>query len=170
MMPWRNGMYVLLLFGILALQSGCGDTAPERRDGYGARSPEATKGIGPLGLRSQNGTARVGSEQLTRIAEQVPGVEGAIVALNGDTVVVGLSVDDSGKRRIVEKQVMSQLLWQYPEYDYYVTSDESLVERVRSANRNGGQYGMQSIAMNDEISAIADEIARTMIKPQHIKR
>ncbi len=172
MMPWRNVAAMLLLTGALALQTGCGDVNDDRVKTGAMRESQSgngnQQGIGQLGMRSANGgTARVGSDQLIRIAEQVPGVEDAILAMSGNDVVVGIQVDNEGKRRIAEKQVVSQLMWQYPEYDYYVTSDSELYNRVRTASRNQttGQYRTKSVASDNEISSIVDAIARKSVKP-----
>ena len=172
MMPLRNAAVTLLLAGVLALQSGCGDAASYRtndRSMPGAPQEIKSNGVGPMSMRSlSGGAARVGRDQLTRIAEQVPGVEQAVVAMNDEEVVVGIVVDSDSKRRIAEKQVVSQLLWQYPEYDYFVTSDQKLVDRVRAANQNQsvGQYQTRSVDSNNEITSIADEIARQMAGPR----
>ncbi|MDQ6419957.1 YhcN/YlaJ family sporulation lipoprotein [Paenibacillus sp. LHD-117] len=166
MMPLRNVTYTLLLTGVLALQSGCGDVMPDRNDENGMRTE--TNRLGQLSMRSPNGgVARVNRDQLTRIAEQVPGVEQAVLAMNDKDVVIGIKVDNAGKRRIVEKQVYSQLLWQYPEYEYFVTSDEALFDRVRTANKNQtvGQYHTKSVTSDNEIKTLADEITRAMVKP-----
>ncbi|MHA6483181.1 YhcN/YlaJ family sporulation lipoprotein [Paenibacillus sp. strain BS8-2] len=172
MMPWRNIAAMLLLSSALALQTGCGDRVDNQRStdlmpNHAANS-NASRGIGQLSMRSQTGgTARVGSEQLIRIAEQVPGVEKAILAMNDNQVVVGIQVDDQGKRKIAEKQVVSQLMWQYPEYDYYVTSNNDLFDRVRTASQNQmkGQYRTRSVTSDKEISSIVDEIAKQSVKP-----
>lgn len=172
MMPWRNVAATLILSGALALQTGCGD-GRDSRDESGAmrEAKEGTgnrQGIGQLSMRSEDGgVARVGSDQLIRIAEQVPGVEDAILAISGKDVVVGIQVANEGTKRIAEKQVVSQLMWQYPEYDYYVTADSELYNRVRTASQNQttGQYRIKSVASDNEISSIVDAIARKSFRP-----
>lgn len=172
MMPWRNTAALLVLSGVLASQTGCGDIT-DNLDGAGVEmysTPEAGKrqGTGQVDMKSANGgAARVGSEQLIRIAEQVPGVDHAILAVSGNEVVIGIQVDNQDKSRIAEKQVVSQLMWQYPEYNYYVTADTELFDRVRTASQNqsAGQYRTRSVTSDNEISSIVDEIARRSVRP-----
>lgn len=105
------------------------------------------------------GAARISESQLARIAEQVPGVERADVAMNGTDVLVGIELDDNASnRRIVEKQVNSALLWQYAEYRYHVTSDEALRSKIRAAGgrKSNGGYSMQMF--DQDIKALARTI------------
>jgi hypothetical protein len=106
-----------------------------------------------------NGTAqRINADQLARIAEQVPGVERADIAMNTEDVLVGIEVDNLGKRRIIEKQVTSALLWQYPEYSYHVTSAETLRSKIKAAGSR--KKGIQAQMFDQDIDALAHAIDR----------
>ncbi|MCR2807958.1 YhcN/YlaJ family sporulation lipoprotein [Paenibacillus soyae] len=103
-------------------------------------------------------SARINADQLADIAEQVPGVERADIAMNTDDVLVGIEVDNVGKRRIIEKQVTSALHWQYPEYRYHVTSDEALRDKIKAAGAR--KKGIQAQMFNQDIDALAQMIDR----------
>lgn len=101
---------------------------------------------------------RINADQLAQIAEQVPGVEQADIAMNTADVLVGIEVDNLGKRHIIEKQVTSALHWQYPEYSYHVTSDETLRSKIKAAGAR--KKGLQAQMFNQDIDALAQAIDR----------
>ncbi|RIX52974.1 hypothetical protein D3P08_09975 [Paenibacillus nanensis] len=168
----------LLLCGGLSLASGCGNgNADNQNNGMEARGvrPNAltpSNHTPPGGYKAtpddrnqmpgtvQNGTnqgARVNEAQLAHIAEQVPGVERADVAMNGTDVLVGIELDNSGSRGIVEKRVTSALYWQYGEYRYHVTTDEDLRSKIKSiSGRKNGGYN--ALMFDRDIQSLASQI------------
>lgn len=176
----------LALSALLAVTSGCG--AANNEDGVSQNNyrghsvdPKALSAQDdrpPLsyrtvpdeageGQRSREPHHRVNDEQLATIAEGVPGVEHAKVLMNDVDVVVGIQVDDTGKRQIVEKQVYSALRWQYPEYNYHVTADDTLFEQIKTADSGAGRSGerVRMQALNDQMEVIIRAIARSMTRP-----
>lgn len=156
---------LLVLGGILAIIGGCSNSgAPdpiERQGEYQERSlrqnaltPRGNVPTEEMGNRRLN---RIQSDQLARIVEQVPGVERAQLAMNATDVLVGIEVDNPGKRRIIEKQVFSALIWQYSEYNYHVTSDEKLLEKIKSVNARKAD-GKDAQMINRDIEALARSI------------
>ncbi|WP_138754842.1 YhcN/YlaJ family sporulation lipoprotein [Paenibacillus sinopodophylli] len=81
-------------------------------------------------MRSQDmGTAQ-SAKQLENRADGVTGVDKVQVVLLKKDAFVALTVNDRGKRFIIEKQVYAALKGQYPAYEIYVTSDEGLRKRI----------------------------------------
>lgn len=76
---------------------------------------------------------RVNGSQLATIAEHVSGIRHADVLMYNNDVVVGIHPDNSGKDKMLEQQVYSALKWQYAEYNYYVTADPDLRNRIKEA-------------------------------------
>lgn len=177
----------LLLSGSLSLASGCGngntdnnlnETGTEGNvrqnairplsnappGGYNATADDNNQIPGAV-LNGNEQGARISEAQLARIAEQVPGVERADIAMNGTDVLVGIELDDNASnRRIVEKQVTSALLWQYAEYRYHVTSDEALRSKIKSAGgrKSDGSYSAQMF--DQDIKALARRIDQSMTR------
>lgn len=171
----------LLLCGGMSLASGCGNentgnngtgTADGVRPnalgllnnappgGYNA-TPNDRNRI-PNAAANENGqVARINEAMLARIAEQVPGVERADIAMNGTEVLVGIELDNADNRHIVEKRVISALQWQYPEYRYHATSDETLRMKIKSARqRKTGNYRAQMY--DQDIKALARTIDQSL--------
>lgn len=136
----------LVLSGALAIAGGCGN-ADELEHSSKNKA----------GIKVDRSEGRIQAHQLARIVEQVPGVERADVAMNGEDVLVGIEVDNPGKESIVEKQVVSALLWQYSEYHYHVTSNETLREKIKTVGaKKAGGY--QAQMFNQDIKALANAI------------
>ncbi|MBH5319281.1 YhcN/YlaJ family sporulation lipoprotein [Paenibacillus sp. GSMTC-2017] len=176
----KTVMSALLLGGILATASGCtsGQTNHNERgtvkpNGFATPSqmPHVANKTTPndkhkLHLSSKNydEVGRINRNQLARIVVQVPGVEHADVVMNSTDVLVGIGIDNIGKRKIIEKQVYSALQWQYPEYKYYVTSDEELHKKIIAVNERA-ENGYNTQLFDQDISAIAKAIAYSQTKP-----
>ncbi|MGO4546478.1 YhcN/YlaJ family sporulation lipoprotein [Paenibacillus sp. 2TAB23] len=74
------------------------------------------------------------AKQLENRADQVTGVGKAAVVILKKDAFVALSLDENGKKTIIEKQVYAALKGQYPAYDIHVTADEGLRERITELN------------------------------------
>ncbi|MFD0590810.1 YhcN/YlaJ family sporulation lipoprotein [Paenibacillus sp. GCM10027627] len=111
-----------------------------------------------------NGELRVTPDQLARIAEQVPGVDKANIVMNDRDVLVGIEVDDIGKRKIIEKQVTSALHWQYAEFDYHVTADETLRNKIISVSSKTAKGHERKDLLNRDIDALAKVIDQSIVK------
>ncbi|GKU80262.1 YhcN/YlaJ family sporulation lipoprotein [Paenibacillus sp. L3-i20] len=175
----KRAVSALLLGGILVVSGGCG-MGGANNEGQGTVKPNtfvsptrlpytAHKTVpedkNKLHMRSQSnmGEGRINRDQLVRIVEQVPGVENADIAMSYSEVLVGIGIDNIGKRKIIEKQVYSALQWQYPEYNYYVTSDVELHEKIKAVNvRAAKGYNVQMY--EQDISALARAIAHSLTR------
>ncbi|MEK3884142.1 YhcN/YlaJ family sporulation lipoprotein [Paenibacillus sp. PL2-23] len=169
---WMVSLSALLLTGALA--GGCGHYDGNRSDSdnelrqnkrgeaemlsSGDYPPRPADSVRTPGVMESGQGERINAEQLAHIAEQVPGVERAAVAMNTTDVLVGIEVDNTGKRRILEKQVMSALHWQYPEYRYHVTSDEMYCGKIKAtASRKNG---IEAQMYNQDIEILSRSIDR----------
>jgi|GEM_PF-2844433 len=98
-----------------------------------------------------NGTANNANgsrmKQITDLAEKVQGVNKAVVLVNNNDCVVALDTNNKNTAGI-EKNVRNQLKKKFPSYDFHITSDKKLSERVNSLNTrftNGNGYNSNGL-------------------------
>jgi YhcN/YlaJ family sporulation lipoprotein len=77
-----------------------------------------------------------GAGQLENRAERVSGVKEATVVVHNKEAIVGLDIDNIGKKAIIEKQVYAALKGQYPAYNIHITSDGNMHQKLKSMNKN----------------------------------
>ncbi|MHA7965621.1 YhcN/YlaJ family sporulation lipoprotein [Paenibacillus sp. CAU 1782] len=123
----------------------------------------------PLGTGMENGSnagTRVTPSQLAAIAEAVPAVESAVVLMTDTDVAVGITLQQNGNRRIIEKQVISALHSQYGEYNYHVTADAQLYRIIQSGDHKALDSGdrVRIAALNGTMNELIDDIAKTQIR------
>ncbi|REK74516.1 YhcN/YlaJ family sporulation lipoprotein [Paenibacillus paeoniae] len=177
-MPIRTSLSIVILSSALVLGGGCGNEP----DDYTNRERNVKQNaIKPLNRITSDGKAtpddgarapiaetnpkqnRINHDQLAHIAESVPGVESAIAVMNDTDVLVGLQIENIGKRKMIEKQVTSALNWQYPEYRYHITANDELRERIRSVSARV-QNGYHAQMLNQDIGILADTIDVSSIR------
>ncbi|WP_168122930.1 hypothetical protein [Paenibacillus sp. HB172176] len=118
---------VLLLAAVIASASGCGAWG---RSNNGDMKPlSENEPVRRLSSGPMQG--QLSEKHLARIADGVSGVEGAVVVMQDMDVAVGITIDNAAKRRVLEQQVYSALLWQFPEYRYHVTADKQLYAKLQ---------------------------------------
>ncbi|GEM_PF-2414725 len=186
----------LSLLGLITITAaGCGDTGNNYGDKYESMengrgshyvSPEALNDLGdraPLTYRNNgapkalnegqpdldngmNAGTRVTPSQLAAIAENVPSVESAVVLMTDSDVAVGITLQQNGNRRIVEKQVISALHAQYGEYNYHVTADAQLYRIIQTGDQTalGSGDHVRMSALNGTMNQLIDDIAKTQIR------
>lgn len=104
------------------------------------------------------------AKQLANRADKVPGVNKATVVIHKNDAIVGLDVDNTGKKAIIEKQVYAALKGQYPEYNIHVTSEEKIHQKIRSLNvsmTNG--HPLKTLA--NDVAVIIRNIGGTVTAP-----
>ncbi|WP_337098004.1 YhcN/YlaJ family sporulation lipoprotein [Paenibacillus sp. YIM B09110] len=113
------------------------------------------------GKQANMNDAAAKASQLADRAQLVNGVKSANVQLYGNDALVGIEVENSGKRGIIEKQVYSALRIQYPAYRLHVTSDQSLSDRIKvqKAGAESNDSGMRS--MSNDMSALIKAIDKS---------
>ena len=152
-----------------------GDRAPltYRNNGTPKALNEGQPGLNgnqqPLGSGMDNGMdagTRVTPSQLAAIAENVPFVESAVVLMTDSDVAVGITLQQNGNRRIVEKQVISALHAQYGEYNYHVTADAQLYRIIQTGDQAALDSGdhVRISALNGTMNELIDDIAKTQIR------
>jgi hypothetical protein len=90
------------------------------------------------------------ADQLASRARGVSGVKMATVVVHNNEAIVGLDIDNKGKKAIIEKQVYAALKGQYPAYNIHVTSDQAMHQKIQKMNA-----GMSS---NHPIKTLANDI------------
>lgn len=139
-------------------------------DGLGMTNRGTTDGLGMtnrgtttdgLGMKS-NDVNRVGvnyhkeAKQLADRARLVSGVKKATVVVNNKDAIVGIDVNNVGKKATIEKQVHAALKNQYPHYNIHVTSDPNLHKRINTMNVNMGSAHPVKTLANDVAIMIRD--------------
>nr|WP_243864731.1 YhcN/YlaJ family sporulation lipoprotein [Paenibacillus castaneae] len=104
------------------------------------------------------------AKQLVNRAELVSGVKKATVVVNNNDAIVGIDVDNTGKKAIIEKQVHSALKTQYPQYNIHVTSDPNLHERIRSID---GTHSMEHPVktLGSDVTLLIRDIGNAVTRP-----
>lgn len=167
----------------LTATTGCGDTgnnygalengrrshyvSPEALNEHGDRPPLSYRNNdGPKALNETNAGTRVTPSQLAAIAEGVPSVESAVVLMTDSDVAVGITLQQNGNRRIIEKQVISALHSQYGEYNYHVTADAQLYRIIQSGDHKALDSGdrVRIAALNGTMNELISDIAKTQIR------
>ncbi|WP_139996469.1 YhcN/YlaJ family sporulation lipoprotein [Paenibacillus paridis] len=90
------------------------------------------------------------ADQLASRARSVSGVKMATVVVHNNEAIVGLDIDNKGKKAIIEKQVYAALKGQYPAYNIHVTSDHAMHQKIQKMNA-----GMSS---NHPIKTLANDV------------
>ncbi len=75
---------------------------------------------------------RIDQPLMKKLVNTLNGVQASEVVIFGRDVLIGVELDNMGKRKINEKQIFSSLTWQYPEYNYYITSNEQYRSQIAS--------------------------------------
>lgn len=104
------------------------------------------------------------AKQLANRADKVPGVSKATVVIHKNDAIVGLDVDNTGKKAIIEKQVYAALKGQYPEYNIHVTSEGRIHQKIKSLNvsmTNG--HPLKTLA--NDVAIIIRNIGETVTAP-----
>lgn len=171
---WKGSILSGLVIGLLI--SGCSQSAEQNRPFSHNASPLPENiaqmeynavphdGEKSYGRYEESSRGRVDLGQLTQLVSRMSEVNQAHVVMNNTDVVIGIDVTNPGKAGLIEKQVYSQLKWQYPEYNFHVTADRMLYEKIQTASANKTK-GYQAQSLNNEIDAIVRDIARTVIRP-----
>ncbi|MFD0961700.1 YhcN/YlaJ family sporulation lipoprotein [Paenibacillus chungangensis] len=107
---------------------------------------------------------RINGSQLATIAEHVSGVHHADVLMYNNDVVVGIHANDPGKVKMLEQQVYSALKWQYAEYNYYVTADPDLRERIKEATDKHAHMANGESGLMNDIGWLIQQIDGRMTK------
>jgi hypothetical protein len=113
--------------------------------------------------RMHSNNSSKGAELANR-AEKVTGVKAATVVLHNKEAIVGLDLDNTGKKSIIEKQVYAALKGQYPEYNIHVTSDQGMHQKIRSMNSSMASKHPIKTLGNDVNDMIRD-IGRALTAP-----
>nr|WP_262985695.1 YhcN/YlaJ family sporulation lipoprotein [Paenibacillus sp. PL91] len=105
-----------------------------------------------------------GAGQLENRAEMVNGVEEATVIVNNKDAIVGIDVDNTGKKAIIEKQVYAALKGQYPAYNIHVTSDQNMHQKIKSMNVNlTNGHPIKTLA--NDVSTMIRDISNAVTAP-----
>ncbi|MED1951639.1 YhcN/YlaJ family sporulation lipoprotein [Brevibacillus centrosporus] len=86
-----------------------------------------------------NGFDQNKAEQLTRVADDVPGVDRATVVCNGKDAVIGIRVRDNmahEQRKVIEQQVHSAARSVSPNMNIRVTTEPAMFTRIRGINES----------------------------------
>lgn len=178
MMRNRRKLVSLFILGaaVILAASGCGQATDPNAKVRPNANPH-TNGVPQMKYKAvphdhadrltgaETAYGRVNQEQLTQLVRHMNGVEQAHVVVNDKDVVVGINAgDDVNKASKLEKQVFSSLHWQYPEYNFYVTADGELFNQIKSLEVSRSN-GYRAQAVNNDISAIIQAIARSLTRP-----
>ncbi|WP_054023547.1 YhcN/YlaJ family sporulation lipoprotein [Bacillus sp. FJAT-28004] len=96
------------------------------------------------------------ASQLANRAKSVSGVKKATVVIHNKDAIVGLDVDNIGKKAIIEKQVHAALKGQYPEYNFHVTSDQGMHKKIQTMNTSMTNGHPLKTLANDVTTIIRD--------------
>ncbi|OBZ09281.1 YhcN/YlaJ family sporulation lipoprotein [Bacillus sp. FJAT-26390] len=101
-------------------------------------TPYATNhsGLNGTGTRMNSVDPLKAASHLANRAEMVTGVKKATVVVHNHDAIVGLDIDNPGKKAIIEKQVHAALKGQYPAYNIHVTSDQNMHQKIKSMSGN----------------------------------
>ncbi|WP_312113976.1 YhcN/YlaJ family sporulation lipoprotein [Brevibacillus reuszeri] len=111
-------------------------TAPQRINTLGFDTPST--GINAHNYRSgytANGFNQNLSEQLTKAADDVPGVDRATVVVSGTDAVIGIRIRSNlgePQARVIEQQVHAAARAVAPTYHIRVSSDANTFNRIRA--------------------------------------
>ena len=100
----------------------------------------AAKGINAHNYQNgytSNGFNQNLSEQLTKAADDVPGVDRATVAVSGTDAVIGIRIRSNlgePQARVIEQQVHAAARSVAPTYNIRVSSDFNMFNRIRAIN------------------------------------
>lgn len=118
----------------------------------------------PTDTRAKGTDSLEGADQLANVARQVGGVKEATVVLHEKEAIVGIDVDNMGKKNIIEKQVYNVLKTQYPEFNIHVTSQQDVHQKIKSLNTNLSKgHPIKSLA--NDIALIVRDIGNTVTAP-----
>lgn len=123
------------------------------------------------------------AERLTRVADDVPGVDRATVVVHGNDAVIGIRIRDNlapAQKSVVEQQVHSAARAVSPAMNIRVTGDPAMFARIRQVNSSiyneatyrtrDGHHSGTTIAQ-DTANAVADfgillkDMGRTVTAP-----
>jgi hypothetical protein len=93
-------------------------------------------GMNGTGNRMNSVDPLKAASHLANRAEMVSGVKKASVVVHNNEAIVGVDIDNTGKKAIIEKQVYAALKGQYPAYNIHVTSDQNMHQKIKSMNGN----------------------------------
>ncbi|MGN7470076.1 YhcN/YlaJ family sporulation lipoprotein [Brevibacillus sp. SAFN-007a] len=154
----KNGpSYFIGLFLIAATAVGCAssgagpDAGAQTQSSSHPQTPLTRTSIGhdfnaythgqsvrnPLKGYTSTGFQQDLAEQLTKAADDVPGVDRATVVVNGQDAVIGIRVRDNlgePQANVIEQQVYSACRAVSPTLRMQVSSDQAVFERVRAIN------------------------------------
>ncbi|MEF2247049.1 MULTISPECIES: YhcN/YlaJ family sporulation lipoprotein [unclassified Paenibacillus] len=113
---------------------------------------------------TEDGRGRINQEQMKQVVLRMNGIQAAEVVMHNNDVLVGIQVDNNGKQKMVEKQTLSSLSWQYPTYKFYVTSDDQL--RSKLAAFKVAAPGMHAQSVSQDLGALINAISQSMAAPR----
>ncbi|MDR9503347.1 YhcN/YlaJ family sporulation lipoprotein [Brevibacillus agri] len=121
-------------------QSSSHPATPMTRSSIGHDFNAYTQGINAqnyLKGYTSNGFNQDLAEQLTKAADDVPGVDRATVVVSGQDAVIGIRVRDNlgePQAKVIEQQVHSACRAVSPTLQMQVSSDQAVFDRVRAIN------------------------------------
>ena len=172
---WAQLDTAAALTSLILLSSACGQTAknqsinrvkklsePNTIQQLADGTPYEQRFVEPRAL--EDGRGRINQEQMKQVVLRMNGIQAAEIVMHNNDVLVGIQIDNSGKKKIIEKQTLSSLSWQYPAYKFYVTSDDQL--RSRLASFKEAAPGMHAQAASQDIGALINAISQSMAVPR----
>ncbi|WP_141502788.1 YhcN/YlaJ family sporulation lipoprotein [Paenibacillus luteus] len=104
------------------------------------------------------------ADQLASRARSVSGVKMATVVVHNNEAIVGLDIDNKGKKAIIEKQVYAALKGQYPAYSIHVTSDHGMHQKIQKMN--AGMTGAHPIkTLANDVAIMIRDIGNAVTAP-----
>ncbi len=86
------------------------------------------------------------ADRVASAADNVPGVQGATAIVRGNDIVVGINTRTSGmtasQHNVIERQVHSAVRAIAPNHNIRVSSDATMVTRIRSLSQNIRGFGL----------------------------
>lgn len=163
--PWKTIAASMLVLSIGTALAGCADANTVRQNAMQTREDAqrlAAEAL-PGDSREFNGKKvnmnddAAKASQLANRAELVNGVKAADVKLYGSDALVGIEVENIGKRGIIEKQVYSALRIQYPVYRLHITSDQTLRDKIKELTGKPSKSGRMK-SLSSEMSVLIKAI------------
>ncbi|MED1725826.1 YhcN/YlaJ family sporulation lipoprotein [Brevibacillus parabrevis] len=132
---------------------------------------------------TSNGFNQNLAEQLTKAADDVPGVDRATVVVSGNDAVIGVKVRDNLARpqaEVIEQQVHSACRAVSPALQLQVSSEPSVFDRVRAINaqiyqeatnrtndllHEGGTAGQKVMNTSTEFTRLLHDMGATVKQP-----
>lgn len=125
--------------------------APSQIIGWASSGGQAGQGAGQRTQQAQPAQQMAFdhrlADQVAHVADQVPGVQGATAIVRGNDIVVGINTratnQTATQRQVIERQVYSSVHAIAPRHNIRISSDATMVTRIRTLAQNVRGYGQE---------------------------